>query len=210
MLLRRLVFALDAIVRRCLGVFTFSADEDCLLRLERGKAPRRLVFAGRVVEKGAPVLYLHLWNEHLPPFPAAGPTLAWAKRGERLFRRSLAAVAEEIRRNPRLADIRAVGGVTALFGPSADFGGARFLERLGFHLAPYRSRWGRFGMFWKNLYAAWLLWAYNPAAYRRHGLKSSVWTEFWLPVEEFLARFGPNPPQGEDPGGPGSELKNGL
>lgn len=193
MLLRRVVFVLDAIVRRCLGVFAFSAEENCLLRLARGKAPRRLLFTGRVVEKGAPVLYLHLWNEHLPPFPPEGPTLAWAKRGERLFLRSLAAVAEEIRRNPRLTAIQAVGGVTALFGPSLDFGGARLLARLGFNLVPYRSRWGCFGMFWKNLYASWLLWAYNPAVYRRHGfIKSDVWTEFWLPVEDFLARFAPS------------------
>lgn len=198
MALRTLVFWLDAVVRRCSGVFAFSSAEDCLLRLQLGRAPHPLSFAGRVVEEGTPVLYLHLWNEHLPPFPPSGPTLAWAKRAERLFLRSLQAVAEEIRRNPRLGAVRAVGGVTALFAPTSDSGGARFMQRLGFSVTPYRSPLGCFGAFWKNLYSSWLLWAYNPAAHRRGNPGRSSWSEAWMPVEEFLARFGREPEEKGD------------
>ena len=186
---RPFVILLDAIVRRRRGVFAFSADEDCLLRLEPGKAPHALCLGGRPVEEGDPVLFLHLWNEHLPILPASGPTVAWAKKAERLFVRSLRQAAEEIRRNPRLGAVRAVGGITAIFPPDPGSSGTRFFQRLGFTVLPYRGRLGRFGEFWENLYSVWLIRAYNPAGL--HGRRASRLrrSEIWMPIEDFLANF---------------------
>lgn len=186
---RPFVIWLDAVIRRRRGVFTFSTDEDCLLRLELGKASHALRLNGCTVEKGDPVLFLHLWNEHLPPLPVSGPTLAWAKRVERLFVGSLRRAAEEIRRDPRLATVRAVGGVTAVFAPDPGSSGARFLRRLGFTVLPYHGRLGWFGEFWENLYSLWLIRAYNPASLRGRRVSGLHRTEIWMPVEDFLANF---------------------
>ena len=189
-MMRAAVKSLDAVLRRVNGIFCFCGDEDCLLRLQIARAPRLLRLDGRTVPAGEPVLAIHLWNEHVPPLPPEGPTLAWAVRSRRLFVKSLEAVAGQIRGDPRLAGVRAVGGSTALFAPGGR-GGAVFLSGLGFTVMPYRGRWGRFGDFWENMYSWWLIWAYNPLSPR---LRRRFWrfrrAEAWMAAEEFLEQFG--------------------
>jgi hypothetical protein len=142
------------------------------------------------VEAGEPVLGLHLWNEHLPALPEAGADLAWAARMRRLFVGSLRAVAREVARDPRLSRARALGGTTVLLEPGEASASVRLVQRLGFTLLPQRHPLGRFGVFWENLYAWGLMWAFNPATLRGRTLLGLRRAEMWMPVEELLQRYG--------------------
>jgi hypothetical protein len=71
--LRRLIRVADAASRRIGGVSEFETAEDGLLRIAEGHAEHDFVFRdGTHVRQGQAVIDLHLWNEHLPPFPYGG------------------------------------------------------------------------------------------------------------------------------------------
>jgi hypothetical protein len=93
--------------------------------------------------------------------------------------------------DPRLASVRAVGGTTALLSPGSHPGGRRFLERLGFTILPYRSPLGRFGEFWENFYAWWLMWTFNVASLRHRQLLHLRRAELWMAADEFVSRYSP-------------------
>lgn len=190
--MRALVRRFDAFLSRVHGIYAFCDEADCLLRLQRIPAPRELRLGGRVVAAGEPVLAIHLHNERIPPLPPAGPNLPWAVLVRRLFLRSLAHVAAEMRRDPRLGDVRAVGndttGLLTLEDPHD--GGARLLERLGFTILPRRTPLGFLGEFCENFYSWVLMWAYNPGSLRGRRFSRLRRTEVWMPAGEFLAKFG--------------------
>ena len=187
----RLLFrGLDALLRRANGVFVFSEDPQCILRLSLGTAPHPLRLPGALIESGASVLVIHLWNERLPAFPTEGPDLAWGGKILRSFRRSLGAVASYMVQSPELSKVRAVGGATSLPFGGVHAGGGRLLQALGFTVLPYRSPLGAFGVFWENFYAWMLIWTYNPGSlpYRRFWRMRR--SEFWATADEFLSRYG--------------------
>ena len=198
--MRLLLRWFDAWLARAEKVFAFSEAPDCLLRLQIAKAPHALNFGKRAIPAGEPVLMLHLYNSHLPVVPRGGPSLAWAKKTQRMFFASLRGAACHIEGHPGLSRLAAVGLNTALIAPDPASGGMRFLRRLGFTPVPYRSTLGRFGEFWENLYAYWLIWAYNPAGLRYHRLPRLKRTEAWMTMDDFLRKYGPGNQQGEAKG----------
>jgi hypothetical protein len=188
--MRALIRAFDARLRRAHGVFEFSSDPACILRLELGHTPKRLAQTGSRIPPGAPALLLHLWNERVPRIPERGPDLAWAARMTRGFSRSLHLVAAEMRSNPALAGVRAVGGATVVIDPEPGSSGERVFQRLGFEVLPYCGRLGRFGEFWENFYTWWIMWTYNSVSVRRRSMVTLRRREIWMPVDGFLARYG--------------------
>jgi hypothetical protein len=136
------------------------------------------------------VLELHLWNEHIPALPPAGPDLAWASRTRRLFINSLYTVGQLVKIDSRLASVQAVGGVSVLLSDGDRSSGERMIHRLGFEILPYHTRLGRFGEFWENFYSWWLMWAFNPVSLNHRQLLRLERVEFWMPRGEFLKRFG--------------------
>lgn len=188
--MRALIRLLDAAVRRARGVFTFCEQEDCLLRLQLSRAGHELRFSDSRVPPGAPVLELHLWNEHVPPLPHSGPDLAWAIRLKRMFVSSLRAVGEQMRRDQQLASVRAVGGVTSLLSLDGNSSGAVVFQHLGFTVSPYHHPLGQFGAFWNNLYGWWLMWTFNPISLRSRRFSDLQRVEIWMTAEEFLHRYG--------------------
>ena len=191
--MRALIRRFDAFLAGQYGLFNFTDDPDCLLRLQNAVAPHRIFLSGQVVEPGEPGLLIHFWSEHLPAASAAGPDLAWAKTIQRAFVESLRAVSNYVQEEPRLADIRAVGGVTILMFAGNRRSGARFMERLGFTVMPYTNPLGRFGEFWENFYTWVLIWTYNPGSLRSRKLFQMRRSEIWITAKEFLARFGGEP-----------------
>jgi hypothetical protein len=187
---RRLIRGLDTLLRRGNGVFVFWDHPDCVLRLQRRRAPHALRFPTHAVPAGAPVLGLHLWNEHLPPLPEAGADLAWATQMRRRFVGSLRAVAREVTRDPRLSGAQALGGTTVLLEPGEASASVRLMQRLGFTVMPTRHPLGRFGTFWDNVYAWGLMWTFNPATLRGRTLLGLRRVEMWMSVEELLRRYG--------------------
>ena len=180
----------DRYLRRRLGVFEFCERPDCVLRVRKTLAARAVPLPGGEIPAGAPVVELHLWNEHVPPIPSEGPDLAWAVQFHRRLIASYRELAVRIRDEPRYSDVQAVGGVTVL--PMISTGGREsgLFERLGFVVRPYRGPLARFGEFWETLYTWAIMWTYNQATLRGRGLLRLRRSEIWMRVDEFLRRYG--------------------
>ena len=101
--LRRLVRMADAALRRIGGVSEFETADDGLLRIAEGHAEHDFVFRDDThVRRGQAVIDLHLWNEHLPPFPDEGFELGWEERVRQQLMASLHRLALRIADNTRL------------------------------------------------------------------------------------------------------------
>lgn len=188
--MRALIRRFDGLVRRASGVFEFCDETNCLLRLQVTHAPHDLRLSdGSEVQAGDPVLMLHLWNEHIPPMGPTGPDLAWAAKAYRMLLHSLHAAAWWLANEPRLADVRAIAGVTVLIAPGGERGGLRLMRWLGFDVFPYQGRLTRFGEFWENLYTWWLMWAFNAASLRHRQLLRLRRVEVWTSADAFLKRY---------------------
>jgi len=187
---RPLIFLLDRLLRRAYGIFEFSNEPTCVLRLRVKRVPRALPLPGGQIPAGATVLELHLWNEHIPPLPKEGPDLVWAVQARRQLIASLRAVAQELRHNERLAQAQAIGGVTVLISASGPQGGEELVSRMGFTVVPCHRPLGRFGEFWENLYTWGLMWAFGAVSLRRRRFLGLRRVELWISREEFLCRYG--------------------
>jgi hypothetical protein len=127
------VFALDRWLRRRRGVFEYSLDPQCLFRLEQRCADDTLELAdGTRVCAGAPVLVLHLWNEHVPLMGRGGPTLAWAHKTSRAIHASLQELARFLAGRPDLGDVRVLYADVRVSGASQAVRAARIMARYGF------------------------------------------------------------------------------
>ena len=63
---------------------------------------------GTVVHRGQRIVHLHLWNEHIPPVPATGTTIRWARQMQRGMAIALHELAKYLAARPELADIAAI------------------------------------------------------------------------------------------------------
>lgn len=189
--MRWLVRFIDARLRKSGGVYEFTSDPRCVLRLGIEVARQTYELPDVTVNKGEPVLNFHLWNEHVPLIDPDGSDMAWALRMTRVFVHSLRMVAAEIERDPRLKEVRAVGAATTVFGPSAEDSGNRVFTKLGFTITPYRHPLGRFAEFWENLYGYALMWTYNAASLHTREFLRLRRSNLWMSRREFLERYGP-------------------
>jgi hypothetical protein len=116
--------------------------------------------------------------------------MAWANQFRRMLIHSLRVLARHIQNHPELADVRAVGGITALFSPESPSGGVSLMHRLGFAIFPYRHPLGNFGEFWENFYAWMLIWSFNRPSLQGRRLLQLHRSEIWMSKEELLLRYG--------------------
>lgn len=144
-LLSRLVVAIDRRQRQKLGIWEFSDDPECILRLGLATATMGVELVdGTVVRPGDTIGHIHLWNERLPHIPLGGPDLAWAREMKQLFVHSFRLLACYMVENPAaLMNVRAFGGELPLVYTPAS---TRLLRRLGvemFDPIPHRglSEW---------------------------------------------------------------------
>jgi hypothetical protein len=187
--IRALLKRFDRLLCKLYGIYIFSDDPNGVIRLQRGKTPHPLSLSGQTIQSGEPVLNIHLWNDHLPPLPAGGPDLVWAKKSERLFLLSLQDVAVYINQNPALDGVRAIGGTTIILYSAHSDSGERIIRRLGFTAQPHRGKLGKVGNFIDNLYSWVLIWTYNPQGLSYHQLETIRRTDIWISREDFLERF---------------------
>jgi hypothetical protein len=132
-LLESAVFALDRLLRWRRGVFEYSDNPHCMFRVERRRTDDALVLAdGTRVSTGAPVLVLHLWNEHVPLMGRSGPTLAWAHKMSRAMRASLQELARFLASRPDLNDVRVLYADVRVSGASQAVRAARMMAHYGF------------------------------------------------------------------------------
>ncbi|MGC8873452.1 MAG: YkoP family protein [Chloroflexia bacterium] len=191
---RQVIRSFDALLRRAYGIREFADDPECILRLGPGRCRKTIRLSdGTVLRPGDPLLELHLWNEHLPPIPPGGHTMAWAARFLHLMRRSLALLADRVLGDSLYADIRALHGILPI--PSSEVlpRWERGLRHLGFEVVrPQTGPWHRFAAFWENLYTLAIIWAFNPPSLRRRRFGRMVRCHVWL-TRKTLAALASKP-----------------
>ncbi len=191
---RVLVARFDTLLRRGHGVFEFTADPACILRIALCRAGTATTLAdGTRIAPRDRLVAIHLWNERLPQMPPTGADLAWARRMYRGCSVSLQLLAKYLAFDPRLAAVCAVYGEAGfLTGTSLD-AGVGALARLGFELRRPHAQagpWRRFAEFWQNVYSYALLWTFNPASLQRKPFLRLERCELWMSRAALDARYG--------------------
>ena len=76
-----LLFALDGRLQRRHAVFEYTGNPVCIFRVDIACSPERLALHdGTRLQRGERIVRLHFWNEHVPPVPQDGATIAWARQ----------------------------------------------------------------------------------------------------------------------------------
>ena len=173
--LERIVFAIDAALRRWNSVVEFTSDPTCILRIRVDRLERPLVLAdGTRGRAGERFIDLHLWNEQIPPMPKEGASIAWARQMHLSFRQSLQQLVRYLATRPDLDDIAVVRCTLLFAAAERDEQMARLLGRYGFELVPGASaltvseRILRFG---ENIQISLIVLTRNRAALRRDTLR---------------------------------------
>jgi YkoP domain len=131
------VLRLDQRLRRRIGVFEYSQNEDCLFRIRIGPAPAPMRLAdGVTVEAGDPIVDLHIWNEHIEPIVKMSGSLGWASRVRRSVVLSLEELSAFLDDERDLAGVRAICGNMGLGGSDRTDQLLRLCRTAGFERVP--------------------------------------------------------------------------
>ena len=188
--MRSLIRGFDGFLRGRYGVFEFSDDPACLLRLQDSRTDHDLFLPQGSFPSGTRAVLLHLWNEHTPRLPDGGADLVYARRLRRDLIRSFQSVARYLQTAEAFRSAELIGGVTVLAPLGAADGGTSMLRGMGFSVLPYHNPLGRFGEFWENFYTWGLMWTFNPSSLRWQSLWRLKRSEFWTPFQDFIKRYG--------------------
>ena len=188
--MRFIIHVIDWILRKLNGVFEFCDDPDCVFRVSIGVSKYPLHVPGSEIPVGTKVLELHFWNEHMPPMPSDGSVIGPAVKLRRRVASSAQSLAKAMENDPRLAGVRAVGGVTPLFSPGDNSAAEGIFRRLGFSVTPHQNPLGRFMEFWEEVYAWLLMWAFTLGNQNRRSLSGLRRSDFWISADDFLRLYG--------------------
>lgn len=193
-LARRIILVLDALLRRRFGIYEYTQDPECVLRIALRRSHSTCTLSdGTVIQEGAPIVELHFWNEHIPRMGPAGPDLAWGLRFYRRLRKSLAELARYVNQTPEMKGVVAFRGESSF---AAEVGWERYadvMRRLGFEFRPLppQNAWQRFVGFFEHLYVWALIWAFNPVSLRGKRLLTAARGELWISRQRLLERYLP-------------------
>ncbi len=193
LLLRQGILIIDAILRRLYGVWEFSQDPRCLLRISLSHSPMTTTLAdGTRLRTGDPICIIHLWNERVPPIGSSGATLAWARTMRANMAHSLRLLAAYAAADPRLHHVVAFGGETSIFTAQALGRSQDLLGKWGFDYIEAESKrlpQQRLRRFLDRMYAWALMWAFNPGTLRSKTFSTVGRCYIWISRQELLARY---------------------
>jgi len=181
----------DSIIRTCYGVYEFTDDPACVLRVGLSQARASLsLFDGTRVEHGELVGTLHWWNEHLPRYSPKGPDLGWACAMRDHVLHSLRSLATYVESESAWREIRALRGDAALSPRLGIWQVQRVVGRYGFERVPTDFSFPRRLHAFGESFTLWgLTRAFNPAALGRQPFLREH-HELWLSRTELLGRYG--------------------
>lgn len=196
-LLRRLIAGIDGWLRRRQGIFEYTQNPECILRLSRGTAPRDIILPDDTqVAAGEVVGELHMWNEHAPTIPAGGPSVGWAKKLQRGFKTSLQDLAAYVPTDPSFASVRVFHAAGAFVGRNGNEQIEKMARHYGFEtidMDPPKDIFGRIH-FWGDNLLVWLLgWTFNPRSVWHMPVFNRKRQEMWLSRDTLMRLFGPKP-----------------
>ncbi len=187
--MRAAIRGIDALLRRCEGIFDYNSSGDCIFRASMCRIGAPSFLPPTLAAGGKKMLELHFHGDRMPSMPPGGPDLAYAKKLTRMAANSFRLLAEYLLQDPRAADVGAVGGITNLFFSGNIAAGKKIFNRLGLHIERHRSRAGVVRRFFIDLYAWMLMWTYNPQILRARRPLEIEWYAFWISRSELAQRY---------------------
>jgi hypothetical protein len=181
----------DSIIRTYYGVYEFTDDPACVLRVGLGQArtPVSLSDGTRVVY-GELVGTLHWWNEHLPRYSLKGPDFGWACAMRDQMLHSLRALAAYVESESAWRHIHALRGDAALSTRLGVSQVQRLAGRYGFERVPTDFSLPRRLHAFGESFTLWSLTrAFNPAALGRQPFLRDH-HELWISRTALLGRYG--------------------
>ena len=135
------LFALDGRLQRRHAVFEYTGNPLCIFRLDIGRSRDRLALHdGTRLQRGQRIARLHFWNEHIPPVPHDGATIAWARQMQHAIAISLHELACYLRSRPDLADIAVICADVPSGTRTQSDQLARIMARFGFEAIVHPER----------------------------------------------------------------------
>jgi hypothetical protein len=191
--LAKLLFALDARLRRRLAVAEYTRHPLCVFRLGIARSRRQLTLRdGTRLQAGQRVAQLHFWNEHVPPVPRNGTTIRWARQMQQGIATSLCELARYLASRPDLADISVICADVPSATKSQSRQIARIMGYFGFEARDdqERLRLGqRIHRFGENILISLTVYAQNAGALRPDTL-SRVRVPIYLSRRTLEWKFG--------------------
>lgn len=180
---------IDSLIRKSEHTYEYSEDPDCILRIQLMPSSHPAAFGEMIIQKGDPVLAIHVWNERMPRITPGGADLQWALKLRRQVIYSFRILAKVMQADEIYAPVRAIYGASVLFSFSNHTGGIRMMQSFGFTVLPYHNPLGKFGEFWENLFSWWLMYAYNTSSMDTRKFWQLERTEIWMDRDEFIQRY---------------------
>jgi len=187
-LLQTVIRPVDAWLRRRQGIFEFTHDSRCMLRLSRSSADRDIRLSdGTQVQAGDPILDIHFWNEQIPKMN--GSMLKWATSARRQMELSMAQLAEYVESEKSLHNIQIVRARAALV-PRRGVGQLqRIAGSLRFEMHdPNRGLLQRGHDFMENFLLWGLLRAFNAGGLRKNQFIRER-HELWISRETLIRNY---------------------
>lgn len=188
--LRRAILKLDRMLRRSGGIFEYSGNNNCLLRIAATRARMAIALSDRIeVRPGDCVVDLHWWNERIARVLAKGSPLGRGKLLCRSLHTSFQALAEFASTSPELKDAKFFHARVVM--PVGDHVGGleSVARRYGFNAATRPARgMERIHNFFEDFLVYALLWAFNPNPQLRK-TRQLRRVDLWATRGEFLERY---------------------
>jgi hypothetical protein len=168
--LAEFVFALDARLRRRYAVVEYTRNPSCVFRLQIVRSQSELVLGdGTHLRRGDRIVQLHYWSEQIPPTPATGSTIGWARHMTQSLEISLRELARYLAARSDLSDVSVIrADAVAIMGRESGQL-TRIMGRYGFEVVTppeplsFAERLHRFG---ENILVSLMIFAQNARALR--------------------------------------------
>lgn len=195
---RRFVFALDDQLRRFEGIYAYSQDPRCVVRISPCVSRKECTLAdGTVVHRGDPLIELHWWNEHIARLAASGSSLQWGLQFYRHVYHSVLALGRYVEAEPELREVVALHGETTFPDETSFQHHANAFRRMGFELValpPPTSPGGQVMHALRRFHVWALTWASNPSSLRHKGPCAVVRCDLWISRRSLLERCAVSEP----------------
>lgn len=187
--LRNGILLLDRLLRRKLGIYEFTANSECLLRIATTYAQTEMRFSeGASIRPSDPLIELHFWNEHLEPLLALKAPWARTRLIGRRLELSLSLLAAYLVAHPEIEAEIIHGRVVMPLGQRF----VRFkaiAERYGFSVTTSPARGlARWHDFLEVFLVHGLRWAFNPAPATHRTLRLKR-ADLWIDRDTLVARY---------------------
>jgi len=189
--LRHAVRALDEWMRIRQGIFEFSDNPNCMLRISREIATRaHRLEDGTELRAGDRILDVHFWNERMPQ-AAESTGLGWGGRFGRRLVRSFTELAEVLRRDPAFSDVVAIRARLAFAGARSGDDCRRFGAWFGFEAIadprPPRLK-RRLAHLGEDLWLLALTYTFNPGGLHGRALLRRR-DDLWISRDALMTRY---------------------